>query len=137
MFKKFLFGILLTAWAFSVYAQETEGATVIFYRDKMLLPQHGMAVISVAHDEVLVFLKYKTFFQHHTTELGEWNFIGGVGKNLSAQLNLTLEEGKTYYVRCWMAEAGLLKYTANFELVDETTALPVIKKYKEMKTKNK
>jgi len=104
-------------------------AKVIFYRTKSFAGSGNAFIIgSNKPDTVFVKLKNGTYCEIKIKDFRDWEFIGGT-LNISAYQKISIEQGKTYYIHCFL-KASFPADKGCFELVDEQTALNAMKDLK-------
>jgi hypothetical protein len=96
-------------------------AKIVFYRPKRFAGSAVAFIVgSSKPDTVFIKLKNGTYHELTIRDFRDWEFVGGTMK-ITAYQKLTVEPGKTYYVRCYL-KASFPSDKGCFDMVDEQSA---------------
>lgn len=95
-------------------------ATIYFYRpSKIMGSSPEITVGTFVPDEVIVSLRNGHWFKSTYTYTGQREFVTGIYSINEGKMNVSIEPGKTYYVRCSIMKGMGLQ--SQLEMVDEET----------------
>jgi len=96
-------------------------AIIYFYRpSKIIGSSPEITVGTFVPDEVIVSLRNGHWFKSDYTYTGQREFVTGIYSIKEEKMNVTIEPGKTYFVRCSIMKGMGLQ--SQLEMVDEETA---------------
>jgi hypothetical protein len=96
-------------------------ATIFFYRpSKIMGSSPDITVGTFIPDEVIVSLRNGHWFKSDYTYTGQREFVTGIYSIKEEKMNVSIEPGATYYIRCSIMKGMGLQ--SQLEMVDEETA---------------
>jgi hypothetical protein len=95
-------------------------AIIFFYRPGKIIGSSPEIIVGTfVPDEVIVDLHNGRWFRSEYIHIGQREFVTGIYSLNEAKLNVYLEPGKTYYIRCSIMKG--LGLQSQLEMVDEET----------------
>jgi hypothetical protein len=96
-------------------------AIIYFFRpSKIMGSSPDITVGTFVPDEVIVSLRNGHWYKSDYTYTGQREFVTGIYSIKEEKLNMNIEPGKTYYIRCSIMKGMGLQ--SQLEMVDEETA---------------
>lgn len=118
----------------AVTAPSGTPAIIYFFRPgKMAGSINDIIVGTYVPDEVIVNLKNARWYRSEYASTGPREFITGIFSISDKKLNVDIEPGKTYYIRCSIMKGFGMQ--SQLELVDEQTAKSEMNSLKEQTEK--
>lgn len=95
-------------------------AIIYFYRPSKIMGSSPEIIVgTIVPDEVIVDLKNGRWFRSEYVYTGQRELVTGIYSINDAKLNVNIEPGKTYYIRCSIMKG--LGLQSQLEVVDEET----------------